>query len=109
MPKEMAKKLSHFADYSGQEDKITINEFPTSDTATIAEHYVQIKLLDHFIIKLSEEITDPIAAAKAGVKIVAFDPTAHQGTEKYLHAQEELRKFVAEVKRLQEAAESKKQ
>ncbi len=94
LPKKLASKLSYLSDNDGERTFISIDGIKTSDTVTIAEHFGKTPFNKQFVLKLSEDIINPEAAKKAGVKIVAFDPAAYWRTEKYRKVEAKIQEII---------------
>ena len=101
MPKELARKLSYLADDDGRRKNIYIDKVKTSDTVTIAELFRKAPFNKQIILKLSEEIINPEAAEKAGVKIIAVDPAAYWRTEKYRKVEAKIQEIIELIKEMQ--------
>jgi hypothetical protein len=105
LPKKLARKLSYLSEDSGQRKYTNIDGVKTSDTVTIAEHFERTAFDKQIALKLSEEIINPEAAQKAGVKIIAIDPAAYWRTEKYRKAEAKIQEIIELIKEIRDEKE----
>ena len=98
MPRELAQKLSYPANYDGGKrsflfcitNKEPFTTIQTYDTLEIADRYDHMPERNEFVLMLTEELINPDAAKRAGVKIVGFDPAFYWQTEKAMKFERKL-------------------
>lgn len=94
MPRPLARKLSYFASIDG-------TYLGISDTVTFADRYPHVHYQNAFVLMLTEELINPEAAIKAGVKIVGFDPAFYWQTEKAMQFEKELDEAFKTIQRME--------
>lgn len=108
MPAELAKKITYATDYCAIPNPCRIKDQTTTDTAEIARNYNHVACDNQFALILSEEIINPEAAAKAGVKIVGFDPAFYWQTEKSQKVLKKLDEIIELIRKIKEKHASAK-
>ncbi len=99
-PKAIAHQYTYSTRASGEKHYVLINDIHTADTVTIAENYAQAPFRNQFALVLAEDIINPEAAERAGVKIVGFDPAFYWQTEKSLKVRKKLAELIELIKEM---------